>query len=120
MAEAAVGNNRGEPAACPRGEAERFLPVMPAIREGPELAQGPRQPRPGLDPFRYWASRGVVRCCDAPPQQLGRPPEVADGIVGLPQEIGGVPLHGAVGEAGRKFQGLLAHRHGAVIVCRDL
>ena len=74
------------PAACQRGEAERLLPVAPALSEGPEVAQSPRQPRPGLDPLLYWAARCVVRRLDAPPQQLGRPTEVADGIVGLPQE----------------------------------
>ena len=48
VAEAAVGNDRCEPSACQRGEAERLLPVAPALGEGPERAQGPRQPRLGL------------------------------------------------------------------------
>src|SRR5262249_2388536 len=51
VAEAAVGNNRCEPSACQRGEAERLLPVTPALGEGPERTQGPRQPRLGLDPL---------------------------------------------------------------------
>ena len=51
-AEAAVGNDRCGPSAFQRGEAERLLPVAPALGEGPERAQGPRQPRPGLDPSK--------------------------------------------------------------------
>ena len=44
-AEAAVDNDWCGPWAFQHGEAERFLPVAPALGEGPELAQGPRQPR---------------------------------------------------------------------------
>src|SRR5262249_17846398 len=39
--EAAVDHNRGGPAAYQRGEAERLLPVAPALGEGPERAQNP-------------------------------------------------------------------------------
>ena len=49
LAEAAVGNDWCLPSACQRGEAERLLPVAPALGEGPERAQGPRQPRLGPD-----------------------------------------------------------------------
>ena len=78
------------PSAFQRGEAERLLPVAPALGEGPERAQGPRQPRPGPDPHVCpGRARLPVRRLHAPPQQLGRPAEVADGIVGLPQVIGG-------------------------------
>jgi hypothetical protein len=49
-AEAAVGHERCLPSAFERGEAERLLPMTPALGKGPELAQGPRQPCPGFDP----------------------------------------------------------------------
>ena len=89
VAEAAVGNDRCVPSAFQRGEAERLLPVAPALGEGPERAQGPRQPRPGLDPHVCTGrARLPVRRLHVPPQQLGRPAEVADGIVCLPQVIG--------------------------------
>ena len=45
-AELGVDNDRCLPSAFQRGEAERLLPVAPALGEGPERAQGPRQPRP--------------------------------------------------------------------------
>ena len=38
------------PSAFQRGEAKRLLPVAPTLGEGPEHAQGRRQPRPGLEP----------------------------------------------------------------------
>ena len=77
------------PSAFQRGEAERLLPVAPALGEGPERAQGPRQPRPGLDPHVCTGrARLPVRRLHVPPQQLGRPAEVAEGIVYLPQVIG--------------------------------
>ena len=80
-----MGNDRCSPSAFQRGEAERFLPVAPALGEGPERAQGPRQPRQGLDPqVCTGPTRLPVRRLHAPPQQLGRPAEVADGIVCLP------------------------------------
>jgi hypothetical protein len=47
VAERAVDNNRCSPSACQRSEAERLLPVAPALGECSEIAQGPRQPRPG-------------------------------------------------------------------------
>ena len=67
------------PSAFQRGEAERLLPVAPALGEGPERAQGPRQPRLGLDP-QDWAGRArrPVRSLHTLPQQLGRPAEVAE------------------------------------------
>jgi len=52
------------------------------------------------------------------PQQRGRPAEVADGIVGLPQAQRGYPLQGAVAERDRELEGLLARRYGAVVVSR--
>ena len=66
-----------------RGEAERLLPVAPALGEGPEVAQDPRQPRPGLDPQQTVLERArlPVRRLHVPPQQLDRPAEVADGRV---------------------------------------
>jgi len=56
--------------------------VAPALGESPERAQGPRQPRLRDDPHAYTgrASRPIY-CLHVPPQQLGRPAEVADGIV---------------------------------------
>ena len=50
MAEVAVGNDRCNPSAFPCGEAERLLPMAPALGEGPERTQGQRQPRLGPDP----------------------------------------------------------------------
>ena len=115
-----MGNDRCVPSAFQRGEAERLLPVAPALSEGPERAQGPRQPRPGLDPHVCTGrTRRPVRSLHVPPQQLGRPAEVAEGIVYLPQVIGGLPLQGAVAERGREFEGLLARRDGAVGVSRQ-
>ena len=119
VAEAAVGNDRCVPSACQRGEAERLLPVAPALGEGPERAQGPRQPRLGLDPqVCTGRARLPVRRLHVLPQQLGRPAEVADGMVYLPQAIGCLHLQGAVAERGRELEGLLARRHGAVVVSR--
>src|SRR5262249_55182709 len=40
VADVAVGNDRCGPSAFQRGEAERLLPVAPALGEGPEVAQG--------------------------------------------------------------------------------
>jgi hypothetical protein len=39
--EAAVGSDWCVPSAFQRGEAERLLPVAPALGESPECAQGP-------------------------------------------------------------------------------
>ncbi len=49
-AETAVGNEWCDPSAFQRGEAQRLLAVAPALGEYPEVTQGQRQPRPGLDP----------------------------------------------------------------------
>ena len=119
MAEAAVGNDRCIPSAFQRGEAERLLPVAPALGEGPERAQGPRQPRLGLDPqVCPGRARLPVRRLHVPPQQLGRPAEVADVIVCPPQDKRGAHLQGAVAECGREFEGLPACCNGAVGVSR--
>ena len=119
VAEAGVGNDRCLPSAFQRGEAERLLPVAPALGEGPERPQGPRQPRLGLDPHVCTGrARLPVRRLHVPPQQLGRPAEVADGLVCLPQAMGCLHLQGAVAELGRELEGLLARRHGAVVVSR--
>ena len=118
-AEAAVGNDRCGPSAFQRGEAERLLPVAPALGEGPERHQGPRQPRLGLDPHVCTVrARLPVRRLHVPPQQLGRPTEVADGMVCLPQVMGCLHLQGAVAERDRELEGLLARRYGAVVVSR--
>ena len=102
-----------------RGQAERLLPVAPALGEGPELAQSPRQPRLGLDPLVCTGRASLpIRSLHAPPQQLGRPAEVADVIVYLPQGIGCLYLQGALAECGREFEGLPARRNGAVGVSR--
>ena len=117
--EAAVGNDRCVPSASQRGEAERLLPVAPALGEGSERAQGPRQPRPGLDPHVCTGrTRLLVRSLHVPPQQLGRPAEVADAEVYLPQAIGCLHLQGAIAEFGREREGLPARRNGAVGVSR--
>ncbi len=120
VAEAAVGKDRCAPSACQRGEAERLLPMAPALGEGPEHAQGPRQPRLGLDPqLCPGRARLPVRRLHAPPQQLGCPAEVADGRVCLSQAMGCLHLQGALAERGRELEGLLARRYGAVEVSRD-
>src|SRR5207302_9168277 len=49
-AEAVVGNDRCGPSAFQRGEAERLLPMAPALSECSELAQGLCQPRLGPEP----------------------------------------------------------------------
>src|SRR6266446_7471274 len=81
-AEAGVGSERYVPSAFHRGEAERLLPVALALGECPELAQAPRQPRPGPDPLDTTRpARLPVRSLHVPPQQLGCPAEVADAPV---------------------------------------
>jgi hypothetical protein len=118
-AEAAVGNDRFLPSAFERGEAERLLPVTPALGEGSERAQGPRQPRLGLDlPVCPGGARLLGRLLYTPLQQLSRPAEVADAIVCHPQGQGCLPLQGAVAERGRKREGLLARCYGTVGVSR--
>ena len=80
LAEAAMGDDRCGPSALQRGEAERLLPVAPALGEGPERAQRPRQPRAGKAlRVRTRRARLPVRRLHAPLQQLGRPAEVALG-----------------------------------------
>src|SRR5262245_60293254 len=77
------------PSAFQHGEAERLLPVAPALGEGPERAQDLCQPRLGPDPHVCTGrARLPVRSLHALPQQLGRPAEVADGIVCPPQMKG--------------------------------
>jgi hypothetical protein len=115
VAEPGVGDDRCVPSAFHGGEAERLLPMTPALGKCSERAQGPRQPRPGLDEqVCTGRARLPVRRLDVPPQQLGRPAEVADGIVSLPQAKRCVLLQGNVAERGRKREGLLARRNGAI------
>jgi hypothetical protein len=110
-----VGHDRCLPSPVQRGEAERLLPVALALGEGSEIAQAQRQPRLGLDPHICpGRTRLPVRRFDVPPQQLGRPAEVADVMVYLPQVKGCFPLQGALAELDRKLEGLLARRQGAV------
>ena len=94
--------------------------MVPALGECSERAQDRRQPRPGPDPRAYAGrARLPIRRLHVPPLQLGRPAKVADGIVCLPQVQGSFHLQGAVAEGGREREGLLACRHGAVVVsCR--
>src|SRR2546425_2763053 len=108
------------PSAFQRGEAERLLPMTPALGEGPERAQGPRQPRPRPDPH-VWTERArlPVHRLHVLPQQLGRPAEVANGLVDYPQLKGCVPLQGAIAELNREREGLPTRCHGAVVVSRD-
>src|SRR5262249_50893608 len=95
----------------------RLLPVAPALGEGSKLAQGPCQPRPGLDPHVCpGRARLLVRRLHALLQQLGGLAEVADGMVYQPQAKGCFPLQGAVVERSREREALLACRHGAVEV----
>ena len=114
-----VGLDRCNPPACQRGEAERLLPVAPAFGEGPERTQGQRQIRLRQDlhicPGR---ARRPVRRLYVLPQQRDRPATVAHGIGCLPKGKGGLRLQGAVAERGREREGLLAHRHGAIVVSR--
>ena len=95
-------------------------PLAPALGEGPEVTHDQRQPRPGHDPHVCPGRAQLpVRRLHVPPQQLGRPAEVAEGIVGQPQVIGCLHPQGALAERGRELEGLLARRHGAVVVSRD-
>lgn len=92
-AQVGVGNNRRDPSPDQCGEAHGLLSVAPAFAEGSEGAQGPRQPRPGLDPHGGAEPVRLLVChLYVLPQQRGRPPEVADGIVDLPQVMGCVHL----------------------------
>ena len=61
-AEAGVGNNQCGPSTLQPGEAERLLPVTLALGEGPELVQGPRQPRLGTDPHVCTGRAGLPLC----------------------------------------------------------
>jgi hypothetical protein len=107
------------PSAFQRGEVERLLPVASALGECPKCAQGPRQPRLGPDPQVYTGrARLSVRRLHAPPLQLGRPAEVTDGRVYLPQAKGRSYLQGTLAKRGREFEGLLARRNGAIVVSR--
>jgi hypothetical protein len=120
VAEPGVGSERCVPSAFQRGEAARLLPVTPALGECPDLAHGPRQPRPGLDPQSCPRRAGLpVRSLHDPPQALGRPAEIADGKVCQPQAQGGFPLQGALAERGRELERLPACCHHAVGVSRD-
>ena len=75
---------------------------------------------PGTDPLVCpGRARLAVRSLHVAPQQLGRPAEVADSIVYLPQVMGCFRLQGSIGELGREREGLLARRNGAVEVSRD-
>ena len=99
-----MGNHRCLPSAFQRGEAERLLPVAPALGKGPERTQGPRQPRLGLEPHVCTEPvRLSVRRLHVVPQELSSPAEVADGIVCLPQVIGCLHLHGAVVKRAREL-----------------
>ena len=110
-----MGNDRCGPSAFQCGEAERLLPVAPALGEGPERTQGQRQPRPGLAPHeRTGRARLPVRRLYVAPQELSRPAEGTDGIVDLPQVMGGFLLQGALAECGRERERLLTRRYGAV------
>ena len=48
-----MGSDRCGPSACQRGEAERLLPVAPALSKSPERTQGQRQPSPRLEPHVF-------------------------------------------------------------------
>ena len=70
VAEPDVGDDRCVPSTFHGGEAERLLPMTPALGEGPERAQGPRQPRPGLDEqVCTGRARLPVRHLDVPPSR---------------------------------------------------
>ena len=115
-----VGNDRCVPSACQCGEAEGLLPVARALGECSKRAQERRQPRPRSAPHVCTGRAGLpVRCLHVPPQELGRPAEVADGLVCQPQVIGCLHLQGAVAERDRELEGLLARRHSAVGVSRE-
>src|SRR5437016_3734376 len=120
MAEVTVGIDWCGPSAFPRDQAERLLPVAPALGEGPERAQSIRQPRLGADPHVCTGPARFPVCrLYVPPPQLGRPAEVADGIVCLSQGLGCLHLQGAIAELTREREGLLTHRYGAIGVSRD-
>src|SRR5262245_38714511 len=117
MAEVTVGNDRCGPSAFQRDKAERLLPVAPALGEGPERAQGIRQPRLGTDPHVCTEPARFPVCrLYVPPPQLGRPAEVADGRVCLSQGLGCLQLQGAIAELAREREGLPARRYSAFVV----
>ena len=114
-----MGNDRCLPSAFERGEAERLLPVTPALSEGSERAQGPRQPRLRLEPYVCTGLARLPVCrLDDPPQQLDCPAEVADVMVCHPQAKGCSYLQGTLANRGREFEGLLARCYGTVGVSR--
>ena len=89
------------------------------LGEGPDLAQGPCQPRPGNDPLGCAEHvRLPGHSLYVPPQQLGGPAEATHGRVGQPQTQGGIHLQGTIAERGRECKGLLARDNGAVKVSR--
>src|SRR5262249_62353923 len=90
LAEDAVGNDQCGASACQRGAAERLLRMAPTLGEGSELAQGPRQPHLGLDQPVYPGRASLPVCgLDVAPQQRGRPAEIAEVEVDLPEAMGG-------------------------------
>src|SRR5262245_39891363 len=120
IAEAEVDSNRCVASACQRGEAVRLFPMAPGLSESPDIAQGPCQPRPGLD-LRVCAGRARLPVYSFHPrsQQLGHPAEVTEGIVDPPQAKGCLLLQGALAECGREIEGLLTCGNGAVRVSRE-
>src|SRR5262249_27272537 len=118
-AEAAVGNDQCLPSTFERGEAERFLPVPPALGEGSERTQGPRRQRLSLEPYVCTGPARLPVCrLYAPPQQFSRPAEVADAKVCVAQAPGCSCLQGTLAKRGREFEGLLARCYRTVVVSR--
>ena len=78
VAEAVVGQGRCAPAADQRGEAERVLPVAPALGESPERTQGPRQPCPDSNRSVLGVPASRSAALHAPPQKFGRPAELPE------------------------------------------
>jgi hypothetical protein len=91
-----------------------------ALSEGPERVQGLRQPCPGAAPHVCTdAVSPPIRRRHVPPQQLGRPAELAQGIESLPQGVSSLHVEGTIAEFRREREGLPPCRDGTIGVSRD-
>ena len=117
-------HSRGQPSALPpafrRGEAEQPPPRGAGPRRRPRARSRsvPARPGPGSATLSLGVLKRPVRHFHIAPQQLGRPTEVADSIVYLPQTMGCSHLQSTIAERGCELEGLLAGSNRAVEVSR--
>ena len=78
-----MGNNWAS-LGLPAWQGDRLLPMLPALGELPELAQGPRQPCLGMEPKSVPNVPDSVHRLHGFPQQISRLAKVADVKVCLP------------------------------------